>query len=519
MTALLGLDRHGVLALAIALLLVALAVNAWAPARRRRLRAGVVLFVLVFALAVTEWALQRTRLDGARSWAEHVRLVFELSAAFAWVRLAALAIFDVALPALGIPLVAIAGDALVGCAYAFAGLGVLKAEGVGLASVLTTSAIVSGVVALSLQTTLGNVLGGFALQIDGSIRVGDWLQLPDGQQGRVLAMHWRHTVLESRNWDTIIVPNASLLAQSIVILGRRAGKPVQHRMWVYFNVDFRFSPGRVIDVVREALWASPIEGVAADPRPSVICYDFARDGRDSFGYYAARYWLTDLANDDPTSSRVRTVIHSALRRADIPLARPSRTLFIEAQDDDASRAIRHKAKRLRALEHVEIFDSLTPEEREYLAARLRDAQFAAGETVTRQGAVAHWLYVLCEGTVKIRRRSAEDPSLATTVATIHAPGFFGEMGMLAGEPRRADVIAMTEVECYRLDKEGLEHILRERPEIAASMSKTLALREMQLGDIVQGLDGAAHRAHVASAEVRILEKIQTFFGLERTTLV
>jgi CRP-like cAMP-binding protein len=370
--------------------------------------------------------------------------------------------------------------------------------------VLTTSAIVSGVVALSLQTTLGNVLGGFALQIDGSIRVGDWLQLPDGQQGRVLAMHWRHTVLESRNWDTIIVPNASLLAQSIVILGRRAGKPVQHRMWVYFNVDFRFSPGRVIDVVREALWASPIEGVAADPRPSVICYDFARDGRDSFGYYAARYWLTDLANDDPTSSRVRTVIHSALRRADIPLARPSRTLFIEAQDDDASRAIRHKAKRLRALEHVEIFDSLTPEEREYLAARLRDAQFAAGETVTRQGAVAHWLYVLCEGTVKIRRRSAEDPSLATTVATIHAPGFFGEMGMLAGEPRRADVIAMTEVECYRLDKEGLEHILRERPEIAASMSKTLALREMQLGDIVQGLDGAAHRAHVASAEVRIL---------------
>ena len=48
-----------------------------------------------------------------------------------------------------------------------------------------------------------------------------------------------------------------------------------------------------------------MERVAADPPPNVICYDFAKDGRDSFGYYAVRYWLTDLAVDDPTSSAIR----------------------------------------------------------------------------------------------------------------------------------------------------------------------------------------------------------------------
>jgi hypothetical protein len=52
--------------------------------------------------------------------------------------------------------------------------------------------------------------------------------------------------------------------------------------------------------------------------------DLAKDTRDSFAYYAARYWLTDLAVDDPTSSAVRARIYAALRRASIPLARPLR---------------------------------------------------------------------------------------------------------------------------------------------------------------------------------------------------
>jgi small-conductance mechanosensitive channel len=507
--------RYDILALGAALLVVAFLVNRWARERRRRIRGGLWLFLLFVMTQFAELALKHSHLPAVAPWAENVHVVGDLLGAFTLVRLLAVLIFDLALPAARIRIVAINGDIVVGLAYAFAAFGVLKASGVGATSVLTTSAVVSGVVALSLQATLGNILGGVALQLDGSVHVGDWVQLPDGQQGQVMAIRWRHTVVETRNWDTIIVPNASLLAQNIVILGKRTGKPIAHRMWVYFNVDFRFPPSKVIDVVRDALRTSAIPGVAADPPPTVICYDFAKDGRDSFAYYAVRYWLTDLPNDDPTSSRVRTVVFAALRRADIPLARPSRTLFVEAEENDVARAARHKERRLREIERVAIFASLTHEEREYVAARLHDAPFTAGETVTRQGAVAHWLYILCDGTVEVRRHGA-DPSFVKTVASITAPGFFGEMGMLAGEPRRADVVATTDVDCYRLDKEGLEHLLRARPEIATSISKTLAEREVGLEAIDGGLDEEAKRARMATAQDRILDKIQAFFGLERT---
>jgi small-conductance mechanosensitive channel/CRP-like cAMP-binding protein len=476
------------------------------------------LYVLFLLFDGTERILARTHVESIASWKEHVHVVGGLLAAFTCVELATLLLFGVILPALRLQLVGIVRDIIVALAYVFAALGVLKAAGVTASSVVTTSAVVSGVLALSMQATLGNVIGGFALQLDGSVHVGDWLQLPDGTQGKVKAIRWRHTVLETRNWDTVIVPNANLLAQNILILGKRTDMPVQHRMWVYFNVDFRFSPSQVIDVVREALWAAPIEGVADDPKPSVIAYDFAKEGRDSFAYYAVRYWLTDIPNDDPTNSRIRTRIYSALKRAGIPLARPTQTVFFTAEEEDRARAERHKVERARVLEQVTFLESLTREEREFVAEHLRSAPFTAGETVTRQGAVAHWLYILFQGKVEVRRH-AEDPTVVKVVATIEGPGFFGEMGMLTGAPRRADVVAITDIECYRLDKAGFQRILTERPEIAAQISRTLAKRDVELDVALEGLDEEAQRARMATAETRLLDKIQEFFGLARTSKV
>jgi CRP-like cAMP-binding protein len=379
-------------------------------------------------------------------------------------------------------------------------------------SVVATSAIVSGVLALSLQATLGNILGGIALQLDNSISQGDWIQLPDGTQGKVRAIHWRHTVVETRNWDTLIVPNANLLAANILILGKRDGAPIQHRMWVYFNVDFRHSPSRVIDVVRAALHAAPIERVAADPPPSVICFDLARDGRDSFAYFAVRYWLTDLAADDPTSSAVRERIYAALRRANIPLARSAQTVFFAPDDTrhPEHRLARHRAERLVVLAGVELFSTLTDAERERITDHLIYAPFATGEIITHQGAVAHWLYILFTGKAEIRVVAADTP--ATVIATLSPIAVFGEMGLMTGAPRSADVVAIGPTECYRLDKGAFEQIIRDRPEIADGMARIMAKRRAELSAARAAADADA-RAHEDDDAAQILHRIRDFFGL------
>ena len=489
---------------------VAFLVNRYAPKRRNHVRRVVIIFaiyLLTFGLSAGFNAA------GLATWSQWLHVVSEMFESFTVINMAALVLFDVALPAAKVELVTITSDLIVGFAYIVATILVLHGAGMNPSSVVATSAVVSGVLALSLQATLGNILGGVALQVDGSIHVGDWIQMENGKQGRVREIRWRHTVVETRDWDTIIVPNASLLSSNITILGKRDGMAVPHRMWVYFNVDFRHSPTTVIKVVNEALQSGQLERVAAEPKPHAICYDFAKENKDSFAYYAVRYWLTDLAADDPTSSVIRTRIYSALKRAGIPLALPSRALFVTPDDDgsDQTRMGQHPDKRVNAVASFELLKVLTEEERSYVTKRLRAAPFTAGETITKQGAVAHWLYILASGSAEVRM--SVDGAPAKLVAKLEGPDFFGEMGMMTGEPRAADVVATTDVDCYRLDREGFEKIITDRPEIAREMSEHLAKRRVELIAVREGLDADAKHLRESVEQERILGRIQTFFGL------
>lgn len=501
----------GPVVLLVTLVATAFLVNRFARQKRALLRRTAVLLLLYFLatglLVLLPWL-------GVTSWVGPVNAITNLLAAFTAISLAGMVAFDLVLPALRISLATIAADLTIGLAYVVAVLLVIRRAGVDLTSIVATSAVVTAVLALSMQATLGNVIGGVALQMDKSIRVGDWIQLENGRQGRVAEIRWRHTVVETRDWDTIIVPNGSLLAANIIILGKREGEPRQHRMQVNFNVDFRFAPADVIRAVDEALHGAPIEGVALEPAPVCVCKNLAGEQRHSFAFYAVYYWLVDIARDERADSRVRERIYAALKRASIPLAVPATHIWVE-QDSDERRerkAQRDVDARRNAVDQVEILRPLVGDERMSIAEHLRFAPFAAGEVITREGSVAHWLYILQKGSVEVT--VAGNDGAEKVVARLDAPAFFGEMGLMTGEPRTASVRAVTDVLCYRLDKDAFHEIVAKRPEVASEISEMLAQRKVELAAAREDLDAAAKSRRVAAEQKRILGTIQGFFGLD-----
>ncbi|CAN5169280.1 mechanosensitive ion channel family protein [soil metagenome] len=500
-----------------ALVVVAILVNRFRPTERRMLRRAAILFV--FAITV-EVLLAIAHGLGSATWESRLGFASHLFAGFTAVNLGAVVVFDLILFAVGIELATIASDLAVGIGYVLVCAGALGTMGVNPTNVLGASAVVSAILELSLQSTLGNVIGGLALQLDGSIHVDDWIQLENGRQGKVREIRWRHTVLETRDWDRLIVPNATLLSSQITILGKREGKPIQHRMWIYFSVDHRHSPTRVLAVVNEALQSAPIPNAADDPKAHCILMDFASPGRDSVAYYAVRYWLTDLAVDDPTSSAVRIRLAAGLRRAQIPLALPAQTVFFApgGDEEEGRKLTRHREKRRAALQGMKLFSALTAAEIESMVDSLKYAPFCGGEMITRQGNVAHWLYILTSGKVEIRFRLDKEPgekeAASRVVATIDAPGVFGEMGLMTGEQRAADVIALNDAECYRLEKGAFDHIMKARPEIAAEMSRTLAERRVELAAAREDLDEDERARRMKVEEARIFGRIKEFFALD-----
>jgi small-conductance mechanosensitive channel/CRP-like cAMP-binding protein len=499
------------LMLAAALVLMAALIGKFSPPKRKRIKRATILFMLYLTTFMLAAILGMVHAEG---WSRRVWFLADLFEVLIVIDLVAITLFDLVLFALKIEVANIVHDLALGAAYILAFIGILHRSGVHLSGIIATSAVVTVVLGLSLQATLGNVLGGIALQLDDSIHVNDWLQLPNGQQGKITAIRWRHTVIETRNWDTIIVPNSSLLGENIIILGQRQDQPVQHRMWVYFNVDFRYSPEEVINVVEDALQSTPIANVAAFPPPNCICFDFAKQGGESMAYYAVRFWLTELAADDPASSAVRVRIYVALKRAGIPLAVPGQAIWMSVDDPQHKqlKLEREIQNRVNLLEQIDMFRQLTGEDRLRLAEGMRPAPFGRGEIITRQDSAAHWLYVLTKGEVEVRVRG--EGSVEKLVTRMGAPNVFGEMGVMTGERRTASVVAATEVECYRIDKEVFKSVLRNRPEMVEIISQVMARRRVELAGVREGLDADAKKRRITEERGRLLESIQTFFGLD-----
>jgi len=389
-------------------------------------------------------------------------------------------------------------------------MGIMRASsqlGFELSGVIATSAVVTAVIGLSLQDTLGNALGGLALQLDSSINVGDWVKLGE-VSGRVSEVHWRYTAIETRNWETVIVPNSIIMRSQVVVLGRRGGEAQQWRRWVHFQVDFRTAPNDVIEVVEHALRSQPLQNVATSPEPNCIAVDFA----ESQTKYAVRYWLTDLAADDPTDSLVRNRIYYALSRAHMPLAIPAQMVFV-TEDDQArqthKRATEH-GRRIAALRKIDLFSKLSDDEQNALAEQLERAPFTQGEMITREGASAHHLYMLLSGEVSIRVGGITEPF---EVSRLRAGDFFGEMALLTGERRRANSYCLSDVDCYRLDATPFRALLAKRPDIAEQLAQILAARETGLVAARERMDSCQQAQLKAQKERALLSKIRAFFDL------
>jgi CRP-like cAMP-binding protein len=158
---------------------------------------------------------------------------------------------------------------------------------------------------------------------------------------------------------------------------------------------------------------------------------------------------------------------------------------------------------------VELFSSLSDEELMALAESVKPAPFARGEMITQQGKKAHWLYVLTSGEaeVKVTRDGTEKH-----VAHIVAPNFFGEMALMTGAAREATVIAASDVQCLRVDRDDFSALVRKRPQIATEISAMLAERRVALNAVLEGLS-ANGADKVREERNLILRAIKDFFGL------
>lgn len=104
----------------------------------------------------------------------------------------------------------------VDCAvYAIGALIFLESYGISISPLLTALGVGGLASALALQDTLNNLFTGITTLVSKQIRIGDYVKLSSGEEGRVVDMNWRNTTINTPTNNMIIVPNKNFGASTL----------------------------------------------------------------------------------------------------------------------------------------------------------------------------------------------------------------------------------------------------------------------------------------------------------------
>ena len=115
-----------------------------------------------------------------------------------------------------LPKTTLLNSILVGVIYAMGLLVILQYYGISIAPILTAAGVGGMAVALALQETLANIFAGLHLILSKQLRIGDYIKLSSGEEGRVSDITWRFTtIIPLGASSTIVIPNKTIAGANI----------------------------------------------------------------------------------------------------------------------------------------------------------------------------------------------------------------------------------------------------------------------------------------------------------------
>jgi len=369
---------------------------------------------------------------------------------------------------------------------------VLGDKGGGL-ELIATSTVVSVVIGLALQDTLGNFFAGLAIHIEQPFHILDSIKI-DNMIGRVEAVSWRTTTIRTNNNTTVIFPNSRVARDPLEVF--RFNNLNRHILLVPAPYDI--PPQKVISSIRDAV--ASIQNVASEKTPIVRIGSFA----DSSIIYEILYWTKDYMWVPDIDAQIRQHVWYIYRRSEIDIPFPVRHVLLEQQERPARRELPDYGS---VIESVEIFAPLSADEKHAVVRSAVRSVFAPGELILRRGEAGDSMFVLYRGNVEVRLPSRDGN--VQQVAELKPGSFFGEMALLTGEPRNADVVTLSEVETLEIRKAVLQEILDNNEELAGALSRIIAERQMRLDEYSKTMPEQDRQEKAKN----ILRRIKRFFSL------
>jgi len=350
------------------------------------------------------------------------------------------------------------------------GYGLRLILNVDVSSILTSSAILTAVVGFSMQDTIGSLMSGLLIQTEKPFKTGDWIKVGD-IEGQVDEITWRYTKLVTGSMSHALIPNNVIAKERLL----NHSEPVpQVSVQLTVPTPVGTPPVKVKTALEEVLRKTPL--VAEAPTPRVF---LAEIGQDQM-HYRMLFYVRDLLDTEAARSEVLSGVWYEFKKQGIEFPVSRRMLLTRSKP-----AIRAAGDALCLMGGIELFKGMRPDELELLAQCAALRSYPPEARIVERGQTGVTMFIIIDGQVSVSLEGRELSRLG--------PGeVFGEMALLTGEPRQADVTALVPVSCLEIDREAFRGVLEMSPLLVANVTRVFKERESQMQDSSRGeADGSA----------------------------
>lgn len=370
--------------------------------------------------------------------------------------------------------------------------------GFQLTSILATSGVLAAVIGLAIQANLSNMLSGVFVNIERPFSPNEWVTIDD-KIGVVTDVTWRSTRLQTFENTEITIPN-EVVASSVITNWSRNDKERMSEGFHIFNT-FSFHPRHDPQHISQLLLNALKKVKPVDGRDHLNLQWVKFVDVDEYGLkFAIAFDCLDRMLKNSQQNVVMLEIHKTLQHAGISMSVGRLSTILEedagfhalksnnrvpehfepefyGEFNPYNEAIKNKV----LLQKVPIFMSMSNEELDLISENCTRVHFNNGDVIIKQNDPGDSLFIIADGVVSVQVEQASGDR--HNVSKLGVGDFFGEMSLMTGEPRTADVIAESPTVTLSVHKNVIKEIFIKNPKVSDMISDVLAKRKFALEQI------------------------------------
>ena len=159
------------------------------------------------------------------------------------------------------------------------------------------------------------------------------------------------------------------------------------------------------------------------------------------------------------------------------------------------------------LRNVPIFTDLTDSDLTKIASNMVPRVYEKGQMILLEESMGETFFIITQGAVKVTRLSADGREVI--LAILGESDFFGEMSLLDGEGRSANIVANEDAKVLTLSRSDFLDCLESYPKIAIALLEELAIRLRKSDQQIESLSLSDSEHRIGITLIRLAGELGT----------